>query len=144
MKLALVALALALGTGACVTDDTDAVERIETNSFVTEHNVINEITFGDTDPLNVNAVVIVTGMGLPSANPTAQHIDLSTIASRTETPKAQALCAQAGNLPISDVCSSLCEDDFASRVFGANGSQQDCTNQNCVIDGQNVGVSVCR
>ena len=144
MKLALFALALSLGTGACVADDTDSVERIEATSIVTEHNVINEISFGDTDPLNVNAVVVVTGIGLPSENPTSLHVDLSTIAARDASPRSQALCAQAGNLPIDDVCSSLCEDDFAARVFGANGSQQDCTNQNCVINGQNVGVSVCR
>lgn len=142
MKLVLVALSLGLGLGACVTDDPESVHRLEPHTVATEHNVINEILLGDTEPLNVNNVVVV--VGLPSPNPTANVIDLSTVEDRTATPQAVALCKLSQDLPFDDVCSSLCENNFAARVFATNGSQQDCTHQTCVIDGQNIGVDVCR
>lgn len=136
MKLAL--FALVIGATACVAGaDEDSTSRLQdTDSLHTDFGVINEVeqpTIGD-DHINTD-VVIVTGVHIPGAADERDHINLSAVDTITMNPRATQLCALAGNLPINDVCSSICAPDGAAKLWEANGGNNDCSSRVCNMGG---------
>ncbi len=141
MKLGILALALALGTGACVADDPTTSDRVE--GQVTDFNVADEVEIpkdpGQTPDF---AIVVITGMEIPGRTPTTEHIDITNVDTATLRPEVRELCEQADTLPGSDVCSTICSG-VSAKLFdqGATGG---CTQHTCVMpNGTTVNLDAC-
>ncbi len=136
------AVALAMGAGACVTDDSSTSERVFADD-VTGMEGVKEIGLPEMGDDNIDPrVVVVTGLDYPGHTPLQPNIDLRNADTLTLDPNARNICAQVNSLPTSDVCSSLCDPDaFVARVFGGSTG---CTTQTCELpDGTNATVDAC-
>jgi hypothetical protein len=143
-KLALLgfSVALAIGAGACVTDDPSTTGRVLTDD-VTAMNVVNEVEIPTAGDDNIDPrIVVVTGLDYPGRAPLQPNIDMRNADTLTLDPDARALCAQVETLPASNVCASLCDPDaFVARVFGGGTG---CTTQTCNLpDGSTATVDAC-
>lgn len=138
MKLAL--FALVVGGTACVAGtDADSTSRVgDPDSLHTDFGLINEVVQPKDEPDHIDLdIVTATGVHIPGAQDTRDHINLSSVDSATLDSRATQLCALAANLPIADVCSSICSADGAARLWEANGGNNDCTSRVC-----NMGAGV--
>lgn len=142
-KLALlgVSMALAIGAGACVTDDGTSARVFSDD--ITATNVVNEVEIPTEGDPNIDPkVVVVTGLDYPGRVPLQPNIDMRNAETLELDPNARLLCAEINSLPATDVCSSLCDPDaFAARVFGGSTG---CTTQTCELPGGSTAtVDVC-
>lgn len=140
MKLAILALALGLGTGACVTDDPTTSDRVE--GQVTDFTVADEVEIpkdpGQTPDF---AVITITGIEIPGRAPTTEHIDITNVDTATLRPEVREVCAQADSLPGSDVCSTICSGSAKLLDQGAPGG---CAQHTCVMpNGTTVNLDAC-
>ncbi len=134
MKLAYLALALGLGTGACVADDPTSSGRVE--GQVVDFDVANEVEMprdeGQTPDF---AVITITGMEIPGRGPMTEHIDITSVDTATLNPETRELCAQADQLPGTDVCSLICNPvGIAAKLFD-QGAAGGCSQHTCAMPG---------
>ncbi len=142
MKLAFVA---ALLLGACVADDPQTSARIEPTQVVGPFNVIDQAETAQITPDNIDlAIVVITGVEIPGLAPTKPHIDITNVAIADLDPAMRQLCADAGSLPVDDVCSSLCDSTgFIARLYD-QGAAGECVQNECHLpDATVVTVETC-
>jgi hypothetical protein len=145
MKLALFALVVGV-TGCVAGADQDSTSRVgDTDNLHTDFAVMNEVAQPEITPDHVNTdVVIATGVHIPGAQDSRDHINLSSVDTATLDSRATQLCALAQNLPIQDVCSSICSADGAAKLWEANGGNNDCTSRICNMGaGMTATIQVC-
>ncbi|HEY4180633.1 MAG TPA: hypothetical protein VGM90_27500 [Kofleriaceae bacterium] len=136
-----------IGASACVAGaDQDSTSRVEDQDQLhTDFGVINEVAQPEITPDHVDTdVVIATGVHIPGAQDSRNHINLSSVDTATLDSRATQLCALAGKLPIQDVCSSICAPDGAAKLWEANGGNNDCTSRVCNMGaGITATITVC-
>lgn len=143
MKLAFFALVLGFGTGACVAEDPTTSDRL--GSEVTDFTVANEAEIptdqGETGDF---AVVTITGVEIPGRTPTTETFDFTNQLEAEIAPQTRELCAQADQLPDSDVCSLICNPTGISAKLFDQGATGDCKSQQCALPGDiTVSFDVC-
>lgn len=142
MKLAYLALALALGTGACVAEDPTSGR---VGDEVTDFSVAGEVEIPKDEGVTPDfAVVTITGIEIPGRTPTTEHIDITNVDTATLDPETRELCAQADQLPGSDVCSQICNPvGFAAKLFD-QGAAGGCSQHTCAMPGDvTISLDVC-
>lgn len=140
MKLAYLALALGLVSGACVADDTTS-GRVDNQ--VTDFAVADEVEIPKDEGATPDfAIVVITGMEIPGKTPTTEHIDITNVDTATLRPEVRDLCVQADGLPSSDVCSTICTG-FSAKLFD-QGDAGGCSQHTCVMpNGTTVNLDAC-
>jgi len=133
VKLAFIALVLGLGTGACVAEDPTTSVRAEEE--VTNVGIATEVEIPTDEGTNGDfQIVVVTGVEIPGRTPTGETFDLTNALTADASPAVRELCAQADELPTSDVCSQICQPGFAAKLFD-QGTPGDCTSTKCGLPG---------
>ncbi len=142
MKLAFIALVLGLGTGACVADDPASTGRVEGD--VTNVGVATEVEIPTDEGTNGDfEIVVVTGVEIPGRTPTGETFDLTNALTADATPTVREICAQADQLPGSDVCSQICQPGFAAKLLD-QGTPGGCTQRSCDLPGDiTVNLDAC-
>ena len=142
MKLAFIALVLGLGTGACVADDPTSAGRVEGD--VTNVGIATEVEIQAATGTNGDfQIVVVTGVEIPGRTPTGETFDLTNALTADASPAVRELCAQADELPGSDVCSQICQPGFAAKLFD-QGAPGGCTKKTCGLpSGTTVNLDAC-
>jgi hypothetical protein len=131
LKLAYLALALGLVSGACVAEDSAAGR---TDNQVTDFNVADEAEIPKDEGVTPDfAIVVLTGIEIPGRVPMTEHIDITNVDTATLRPEVRDVCAQADSLPSSDVCSTICTG-FSAKLFD-QGAPGGCTQHTCVMPG---------
>lgn len=142
MKLAYLALALGLVSGACVAEDptTDRVD-----NQVTDFAVADEAEIPKDEGVTPDfAVVTITGIEIPGRTPTTEHIDITNVDTATLDPETRELCAQADSLPDSDVCSLICNPVGISAKLFDQGSTGGCSQHTCAMPGDvTISFDIC-
>lgn len=142
MKLAYLALALGLGTGACVADDptTDRV-----GNQVTDFTVADVAELPQDEGVTPDfAVVTITGIEIPGRIPTTEAIDITSVDTAWADPQTREICAQADQLPDSDVCSLLCQPTGISAKLFDQGATGGCSQHTCAMPGDvTISFDIC-
>lgn len=145
MKLAFFALVLGLGTGACVADDpTPSAGRV-VDGETTNFNVVNEVEIPNEGAQTGNfAVVTITGVEIPGRTLSTDHIDITDALQASKDLATREICAQADQLPSTDVCSLICNPTgIAAKLFD-QGQTGECHSAKCGLPGEaTVSFDVC-
>ncbi|MBA3452552.1 MAG: hypothetical protein H0T42_05575 [Deltaproteobacteria bacterium] len=142
MKLAFFAVVLGLGTGACVADEPTSGR---VGGQVTDFTVADEAEIPKDEGVVPDfAVVTITGMEIPGRTPTTESIDITSVDTAWADPQIREICAQADQLPDSDVCSLICQPTGIAAKLYDQGAVGGCSQHTCAMPGDvTVSFDIC-